>query len=100
MNKNINVLRLAGLLTEAEALKSQGLLVEEDPSQPTPPPQGGMGGPPTGGPEADGPPPGGEGGEKEDPAVLLDKAIELLNKIKETMGGGNSDKPTPPPQGF
>jgi hypothetical protein len=106
MKRNINVLRLAGLLTEDEALRQQGLYVEQDPSQPAPggsPAGDSQGMPPP--PEAGAPPEGGEGGEEkpEDPAALLDQAIELLNKIKGTMGGGDSEpkaEPTPPPQGF
>ena len=105
MKRNINVLRLAGLLTEDEALRQQGLYVEQDPSQPAP------GGAPAGDPqgmppppEAGAPPEGGESGEErpEDASALLDQAIELLNKIKGTMGGGEKEptEPTPPPQGF
>lgn len=104
MKRNINVLRLAGLLTEDEALRQQGLYVEQDPNgQPAPggaPAGDSQGMPPP--PEAGAPPEGGE--EKpEDPAALLDQAIELLNKIKGTMGGGDSEpkaEPTAPPQGF
>lgn len=99
---NLNVLRLAGLLTETESLKLQGLLVEDDPSA-TPmgaDPSAGGAGPPdpaaAGGP----PPEGAEGDKPEDPSALLDQAIELLNKIKGSMGGGADKEATPPPQGF
>jgi hypothetical protein len=90
---NLNVLRLAGLLTETESLKLQGLLVEDDPSA------GGAGPPDPA--AAGGPPPeGAEGDKPEDPSALLDQAIELLNKIKGSMGGGADKEATPPPQGF
>lgn len=101
LSKNINVLRLAGLLTEAEALRQQGLLVEQDPTGAPP-----MGGAPEGpgGPPAEVPGPGGLPAEDkpEDPATLLDQAIELLNKAKESMSGGDKgpEAGPPPGQGF
>jgi hypothetical protein len=102
LDKNLNALRLAGLLTEEEALRQQGLLAEQDPSG-MPPPPGGVGDPqgmPPPGPGAGAPPEGGED-KPEDPSALLDQAIELLNKAKEAMGGKGVEKePTPPPQGF
>jgi hypothetical protein len=101
LSKNLNALRLAGLLSESEALRQQGLLVEQDPTAPPPDAGAGMGSPDAGStPDAGGAPSADD--KPEDPAILLDKAIDLLNKIKETMSGGKTDaqSPTPPPQGF
>lgn len=88
MEKNINALRLAGLLTEEEASRYTGMYVEQDPS----------GGDPSGAP-APAPSGAGEGGgdAPEDPAALLDQAIELLNKVKGLMGGGDKAGPGGPP---
>ena len=76
MKKNIYALKLAGLLKEQAGPPMGG-----DQGQMAPAPQGG---------EQGVAPQGTEGGEQgtEDPAALLDQAIELLNKIKESLGGG------------
>lgn len=36
----------------------------------------------------------------EDPAALLDQAIELLNKVKESLGGGGGAEPGSEPGGM
>jgi hypothetical protein len=67
MKKNFYALKLAGLL-------------KEQTGQPMGAPQD-QGGGDQGGEE------GGDQGGGEDPAALLDQAIELLNKVKESLGG-------------
>jgi hypothetical protein len=87
MKKNLYALKLAGLLKEQV-------------------------GPPM--PQDNGE--GGGGGDQgaDDPAALLDQAIDLLNKVKEALGGGagvgaggpppdmgaSPDMGSPPPQGM
>lgn len=74
MDKNLkNVLRLAGLLKEQD---EPGL----SPGGAPPSPGGAPGGPPE----------GAEGGG-DDPASLLDQAIDLLNKVKAAMSGGGAE---------
>lgn len=69
MKKNYYALRLAGLLNE----------------QAGPP----MGGQDVGGMDAQGggQDAGGEQDQPEDPAALVDQAIEILNKLKDALGG-------------
>jgi hypothetical protein len=74
MKKNIYALKLAGLLKEQAGPPMGG-----EQGQMTAP-QGGEQGMAPQGPE------GGEQGA-ENPAALLDQAIELLNKVKESLGG-------------
>lgn len=77
MDKNLrNTLRLAGLLTEQD---------DQAPDMSTP----------------DGSPADQGGGD--DPAALLDQAIELLNKVKSSLGSGGAsggaEAGGPPPGG-
>lgn len=85
-NKNLkNILRLAGLLKEQDE----------------------MGGDPMAGGDAAGP--GGAPAGGDDPSAMIDQAIELLNKVKEALGGGGGQEAgagaegagqTAPPQGI
>lgn len=50
-------------------------------------PDAGPGGPAPGGPEMGGGEMGGED-KPEDPAALVDQAIEILNKLKDALSGG------------
>lgn len=78
MQKNYDVLRLAGLLNEQAG-----------------PPMGaaaGGGADPMAGAGQEQPDQGDQGGG-DDPAALVDQAIDILNKLKAALGGGQQGQP-------